>query len=161
MTLFQGLKNEELSTIETHHIDLDDASIYIPSTNITNARTLSLHPQQIHHLMQYLYEIRPRLLIEANKSTDRLFFSMGKGNNLTNAIHLMVKELKRDHPILKTITQLRESRMVIWVKEYGIRKAQYLSGIKYTSSMLRYKTADVEQLKKKLAIAHPMERLKL
>ena len=86
---------------------------------------------------------------------------MGKGNNLSNAIHLMTKELKREYPIFKTITQLRESRMAIWVKEYGIRKAQYLSGIKYTSSMLRYKTTDVEQLKKKLAIVHPMERLKL
>jgi len=73
----------------------------------------------------------------------------------------MTKELKREYPIFKTITQLRESRMSLWVKEYGIRKAQYLSGIKYTSSMLRYKTADVEQLKKKLAIVHPMERLKL
>lgn len=111
--------------------------------------------------MEYLYEIRPRLLNEANKTTNRLFFSMGKGNSLTNAINLMTKELKKEYPIFKTITQLRESRMAIWVKEHGIRKAQYLSGIKYTSSMLRYKTTDIEQLKKKLAIAHPMERLKL
>jgi len=161
MTIFQGLKNEELSLIELDHIHLDNATIYVSSTSITNVRTLSLSPLQIHHLMEYLYEIRPRLLNEANKTTNRLFFSMGKGNSLTNAINLMTKELKKEYPIFKTITQLRESRMAIWVKEYGIRKAQYLSGIKYTSSMLRYKTTDIEQLKKKLAIAHPMERLKL
>jgi hypothetical protein len=48
-----------------------------------------------------------------------------------------------------------------WVKEQGIRKAQYLAGVKYTSSMLRYKTRDIEQLKRKLAVVHPLERLKV
>jgi hypothetical protein len=47
----------------------------------------------------------------------------------------------------------------VWVKEHGVRKAQYLSGIKYVSSMLRYKTTDIEKLKTKLAIVHPLERM--
>ena len=86
---------------------------------------------------------------------------MGTGNCITNALYRMMKDLKLEFPSLKTVTQIKESRMSIWVQQYGIRKAQYLSGIKYTSSMLRYKTTDIEKLKQKLAIVHPMERLKL
>ncbi len=113
------------------------------------------------HLMAYMYEYRPRLLIETKKETNHLFFSMGNGFQVNNALQRKIKELKILFPSFESLTQLKESRMSIWVQEHGIRKAQYLSGIKYASSMLRYKTSDIEKLKTKLAIVHPMERLKL
>ena len=161
LVIFQGLKREELDVLEVHHLNLDEASIYVSASARTNARTLELHPLQMTHLMAYIYEYRPRLLTEASKETNRLFFSMGKGNSLTNALQIKTNELKTFYPSFKTLTQIKESRMAVWVKQYGVRKAQYLSGIKYTSSMLRYKTTDIEKLKTKLAIVHPMERLKL
>lgn len=110
-------------------------------------------------LISYLYEFRPKLLTEAKKETNKLFFSMGTSNSIDNALQINVNHLKRKFPSFKSLTQLRESRMSIWVKKYGIRKAQYLSGIRYASSMLRYKTTDIEKLKLKLKIVHPMERL--
>ena len=161
LVIFQGLKREELDMLEVHHLNFDEADIYVPSSTKTNARNIPLNPIQLPHLMAYIYEYRPKLLREANRETERLFVSMGKGNSMTNALQFKVQSLKRTYPSFKTLTQVRESRMAIWIKEHGIRKAQYFSGIKYVSSMLRYKTADIEKLKQKLSVVHPMERLKL
>ncbi len=160
ITIFQGVKREELALLELDYVDLDRACIYIPSTARTNSRSVALHPMQMKDLLAYVYDYRPVLLRESLKeNTSRLFFSMGKGNRLNNSIQRKMQNLKRWHPALLTLIQIRESRMSLWVKEHGIRKAQYFAGIKYTSSMLRYKTQDIEQLKKKLAVVHPMERL--
>ena len=159
--VFQGLRDQELSQLELEDLNIEEASVYIASTLKSNARTLELHPLQITRLLPYLYELRPKLLEEAKKNTTKLFFSMGRSNYpLGNVIHRTLKRLKKEHPKLKTFTQLRESRMSIWVKDCGIRKAQYLSGLRYVSSMLRYKTANVDKLKLKLNIAHPMEKMK-
>jgi site-specific recombinase XerD len=169
LVIFQGLKREEPNALEIQHLNLDNATVYVPASNRTNARTLELHPLQMTHLMSYIYEFRPRLLIEiqnpkygkAHTETNYLFFSMGSGQFINNALQKKLRELKILSPSFVSLTQIKESRMSIWVKQNGIRKAQYLSGIKYASSMLRYKTSDIEKLKSKLAITHPMERLKL
>ena len=84
--IFQGLKREELEALEIQHLDMDTASVYVSASARTNARTLLLHPMQMAHLMTYIYEYRPQLLVEAGKETNRLFFSMGKGNSLNNAL---------------------------------------------------------------------------
>lgn len=49
---------------------------------ITNSRSIDLHPMQIKNLMDYLYEFRPKLLTEAKKETNKLFFSMGTSNSI-------------------------------------------------------------------------------
>ncbi|HAD96133.1 MAG TPA: hypothetical protein DCG19_01945 [Cryomorphaceae bacterium] len=160
MVIFQGLRREELTLIETEHLNLDTTTLYVPSTTKTNSRNIELHPMQMKDLLAYVYDYRPLLLKEAQKNTTRLFFSMGTGNAMNNAIQRKMDTLRHWHPALRSLAQLRESRISLWVQAYGLRKAQYLSGIKYTSSMLRYKTQDIEQLKRKLAVVHPMERMK-
>lgn len=161
MVIFQGLKREELSLLELGNINLEKAEVYVPCTARTNSRSIELHPMQMKDLLAYIYDYRPCLLGESKKHTERLFFSMGCGNKINNTVQLLMNNLRHWHPSLQSLAQLRESRMSLWVKKHGLRKAQYLSGIKYTSSMLRYKTQDMEQLKRKLAVVHPMERLNL
>jgi site-specific recombinase XerD len=156
--IFQGLKQEELEKLEIHYLDFNETTVYVPASARTNARTLELHPMQIKHLMDYFYEYRALLLREANKETNKLFFSMGSGTTLNNALQRKLNELKRSYRFFKSITQIKESRMSIWVKQHGVRKAQYFSGIRYASSMLRYKTTDMEKLKMKLAVVHPLEQ---
>jgi len=158
MLVFQGLKREEIDDMELSDLNLDDATIYVKSHSRTNARTLEIQSIQMVHLMSYIYEVRPKLLLETQKQTNKLFFSMGKGNTINNAFQLRLKKMKIAYTVFKSPTQIRESLMAIWIKQYGVRKAQYLSGIKYTSSMLRYKTTDIEKLKHKLSIIHPLER---
>mgnify|MGYP001048733674 CR=1 FL=1 len=86
---------------------------------------------------------------------------MGTAKFVNNAIQRKLNELKKIYPSFESLTQLKESRIRVWVQKHGIRKAQYLSGVKYTSSMLRYKTSDIDKLQPKLMIVHPMERLKI
>lgn len=157
--VFQGLKREELEKLETHFLDFNETMVYVPTSARTNARSLELHPLQVKHLMDYVFEYRPLLLKEAHKETNKLFFSMGTGNTLGSALQRKLSELKHNYKYFKSITQIKESRMSLWVKQHGVRKAQYLSGIRYASSMLRYKTTDMEKLKRKLSIVHPMEKL--
>lgn len=107
-----------------------------------------------------MYEYRKALLNVAHKKTDKLFFSMGQGEQVQNSLQRKINEMKKTFSQFRDLKQIKESRMSIWTKEFGIRKAQYLTGIKYASSMLRYKTVDLEKLKYKLSIVHPMEKVK-
>lgn len=50
--------------------------------------------------------------------------------------------------------------MSLWLKQCGVQKAQYVSGIRYASSTLRYWTIDVAKLEQKFTIVHPMESSK-
>lgn len=159
LVIYQGLKREEINNLEVVDINTERGQVYVKERPNTHARTLALNVKQMGQLLSYLYEYRPKLLEEAEKQTDRLFFSMGKGNRIDNVMHRMSKQIKQQYPSFRNLSQLKESRMRIWVKEYGIRKAQYLSGIRYASSMLRYQERDVASMKRKLAIIHPMERL--
>lgn len=77
MVIFQGLKREDLSALEINHINLEQVSLYVPSTAITNSRSIELHPMQMKSLMSYLYEFRPKLLTEAKKEINKLFFFYG------------------------------------------------------------------------------------
>ena len=125
LTIFQGIKREELLILEPRNVNLEEGTIYIPACTKTNARTIDLHPIQIQHLMDYCCDYRDKLLSEAPKNTDKLFFTMGTGHRLDNALYGKIKELKQSHSSFKSMTQIRESRMAIWVKTFGVRKAQY------------------------------------
>ena len=131
--------------------------IRVEKTSLTNSRTIQLDRLQIKDMMEYIYEYRPKLLIERRSDTDRLFFSTGTGHHLSNTVQKIFKKHTARNPLLKSSMQIRQSRMSVWIKEHGLRKAQYLSGIRYASSMLRYQTKDIESLKQKLEIVHPME----
>jgi integrase/recombinase XerD len=157
--IFQGLKRAEVEQLELHHIDTSEGTIYIPSTSQTNSRTIKLEAIQMECLLDYIYDIREKLLQEKKKETNRLFFSLGTGTKMDNVLQHSLQILRTKNKYFKSFTQLRESRISLWITENGIRKTQYLSGMKYASSLERYQTKDIEQLRQKLSIAHPMERI--
>ena len=158
--IFQAVKRSELELLELEHIDFTNNRVLISGSTVTNDRYISIHPAQKRDLEEYVYQLRDQLVIEANyKKTSKLFFSLGVSSYIGNSLNLMIKDILLAYPYFRTLTQVRESRITIWVKKYGIRKAQYLSGIRYASSVLRYKRSNTEQLKQKIAIIHPMEKL--
>jgi site-specific recombinase XerD len=124
----------------------------------TNARNISLATVQVPKLTTYLYEVRPKLLQEAGKKSGLLFFSTGKGNSLQSAVAAVQKRLKQSYTQVNYLSYIRQSRVTHWVKELGIRKAQYFSGMKYASSLLRYQMKDTDSLKRALQVVHPLER---
>lgn len=159
LMIFQGLSNISIEALEEQHVKLDKKKIYVPSTAKTNSRELKLRESQKHDFESYLYEIRPMLLREAKRETSKLFFSYGESDGLGSVFQRFKQELKRQAPYLKSFPQLRESRVKLWLKEHGMRETQYLAGMRFVSSLERYKDNDKEALKSKLKVVHPMERL--
>jgi len=157
--IFQGLKRAEVEQLELHHIDTSEGTIYIPSTSQTNSRTIKLEAIQMECLLDYIYDIREKLLQEKKKETNRLFFSLGTGTKMDNVLQHSLQTLRMKNKYFKSFTQLRESRISLWIQENGIRKTQYLSGMKYASSLERYQTKDIEKLRQKISLVHPMERI--
>lgn len=158
MMLFQGLQRNEIEILQFDDLTLEEARIFVPRTITTNERYISLNPKQILHLSQYIYEIRPKLLKEYRIETNKLFFSCGSGSGLNNALAKHMMRLKREFHYFTDFKQLKQSRVAIWVKEYGLRQAQYLGGYRYVTSVQRYDFKSVDDLKMKLEYNHPMER---
>tara|TARA_B100002051_G_C16521130_1_gene527785 strand:- start:168 stop:803 length:636 start_codon:yes stop_codon:yes gene_type:complete len=156
MIVFLGLQRNELEALELDDIDLSEMKITIPAMKNSNGRVLNLHGKQIAHLMDYIYNIRAKLLIEARKNTTKLFFSNGSGTGMNGAINRMLPRLKKEFNFIKDFHHLKQSRVAIWVKEHGLRDAQYLGGYKYVTSVQRYDFKSIDDLKSELEVLHPM-----
>lgn len=154
LVVFQGVGSKELELIEVKDLDLMNGKIYIPAARTTNARTLDLKPQQLLLMQDYLMNVRPEILKEAHKTSECLLVSHGTGVLLQNTISVLLKRLRPQYPKLKNLQQIRQSVVSEWLKDYGLRKAQYMAGHRYVSSTERYKTDHLEGLKKEFKNAY-------
>ena len=157
--IFQGLGRTELELLQLEDLDIENARLYLSETITTNERYIPLNTKQILYLSNYIYDIRPSLLKYFNKQTNQLFFSSGEGNNLNGALSRLLRSLKTECHYLKDFKQLKQSRMAIWVKEFGLREAQYLGGYRYVTSVQRYDFKNLDELHKLLEFHHPMEKM--
>lgn len=66
-----------------------------------------------------------------------------------------MRQLRKSHPNL-TAQQIRASVIVKWLKQYNLRKAQYMAGHRYVSSTEKYLQNEVEGLKQKIEQYHPL-----
>jgi len=139
-------------------LKLEEARLHVPQTLTTNERYINLNPKQMMHLSQYFYDVRPKLASEYQIETNRLFFSCGDATGLEAVMSRMMKRIKREFHYVKDFKQFKQSRMSIWVKEFGLRQAQYLGGYRYVTSVQRYDFKSIDDLKMKLEYNHPMER---
>ena len=157
MMLFLGLQRKELDLLQLEYLDLEEGRLYVPHTISANERYINLNPKQMLHLSNYIYDIRPALLNQFKVKTNRLFFSSGLATNLNGALGRMITRLKKEFHYVKDFKQLKQSRVTIWVKELGLRQAQYLGGYRYVTSVQRYDFKSIDDLQKKLEFHHPME----
>lgn len=158
MMVFLGLQRTELSVLQLEYLDLDEGRLYVPATASTNKRYIPLHSKQIMHLTQYFYDIRPKLLKYFKKDTNQLFFTSGDGQDLSGALSILLRRIKLECHYVRDYRQLKQSRMVMWVKEHGLRKAQYLGGYRYVTSVQRYDLKSLDDLRRLLDFHHPMEK---
>jgi hypothetical protein len=63
---------------------------------------------------------------------------------------------KKDTTV-KKLRLLGQTRLTIWVKENGLRKAQYMAGFKGISGIERYKIQHFEGQQKQLENYHPLK----
>ncbi len=156
LTIYQGLEIQELLTLEKTDVNLGQGILQIRAGKfLKNDRKLELKAHQIIPLQQYITNHRKPseaelLFLPQALYKHRLKYQLG-------TIHLELKELAKTTDIsYKSLQQLRQSRIVQWIKHYGLRQAQYLSGHKGITSIERYQKQDLEDLSKQVQQYHPL-----
>lgn len=157
LLVYQGLNTRDLQLLEVEHVQLYKGKINIPGTKKSNARELELKPWQLMEFMEYVNEIRPKILQETNKATEQFLLPIGKSYKLNNTIYRLSKELKEMNQSFIDINQIRTSVIISWLKQYNLRKAQYLAGHKYISSTEKYLQDDLESLHETINTYHPLQ----
>jgi integrase/recombinase XerD len=176
MLIYQGVTTEELHKLKPQHIDLEKATIYIPSGRKSNSRTLKLNPCQIMPLHRYINQTRPQMITEIINGSlsqkpsrkpqtinieqlkQQLFFSLNGCNSLKNSLLHLFKDLKKQNPNITDASQIRQSAITNWLKTFDLRIVQYMAGHRYVSSTERYKEDNLRDLQEALKKHHPLRR---
>jgi site-specific recombinase XerD len=155
LLIYQGVTTQNLQQLQVENIQLYKGKIDILGTKKSNGRILELKPWQLMELMEYIKEIRVQILEHTSKETEQLFLPLGSSLKLHNSLSKIVKELKKINNKFIDIKQIRTSVIVNWLKQYNLRKVQYLAGHRYISSTERYQQDDLESLHKTINTFHP------
>lgn len=161
--IYQAVDIQELTKLELKDINLEKGTMYLPAgTNKKNSRTVKLEVHQIMDLHRYITEHRNKgKLPYHNCNTDLVFSPQAeKKHRLISQckrINKMLKEQTKQQGInYKDLPQLRQSRIALWIKQYGVRQAMYLSGRKRACNIERLKQIDLEQLTRDIEKFHPL-----
>lgn len=147
LLIWQGLHSGEMGKLEVSHINLNEGTIYIPSTARSNNRELKLSTQQILTLHSYIHGgTREKLKPKGEELLP---------GNLHNTICLLTEELKGINPQIKNALHIRASVILHWLRQYNKRQVQYMAGHKYIDSTEKYKVQELETLTGQLAKHHP------
>lgn len=160
--LYQGIQTHELVKMCVEDIDLIKATVKIPATKRTNARTLTLKASQIGILLHYTQQVRPTLLQNYTQDTNQLFLQTAKGNTKIkpnqkygNVFEQLKQQLQTIYPNLVHLRQLRTSVITHYIQTQGLRKAQYLAGHRYISSTENYLPNDIKKLSTQIQEYNP------
>lgn len=147
LLVWQGLHSGELEKLEVNHINLNEGTIYIPSTARSNNRTLKLSTQQILTLHTYIHGgTRDK---QKPKGEELL------PGNLHNTVSLLSEELKGINPQIKNALHIRASVILHWLRQHNKRQVQYMAGHKYINSTEAYEVQELETLTDQLTKHHP------
>ena len=172
LLIYQGITTEELSRLETGHVNLKEGKIDIPGNRRRNSRTLELKPFQILKLNEYLTKTRLKILAEITKSKparkpgrinkirikEQLFVSLNGSEHIKNSLLHLFRDVQKINPDITNAAQIRQSVIVYWLKNHNLREVQYMAGHKYVSSTERYQTNNLDNLQKKLEKCHPLSK---
>jgi site-specific recombinase XerD len=153
--IYQGLRVEEMSALEVQDLQLREGKITIHARRRTAARIMKLESQQVYELMDYLHEIR-KLFLEATGVTSHLFLQWKTKDNFHNITQSMLRHLREINSRVKNFDQVRASVITAWLKQYDLRKVQYLAGHKYVSSTEEYKANNIDELQDDVTKYHPL-----
>jgi integrase/recombinase XerD len=155
-SIYQALDERDIERIELQHLNLQTGKIYVPGgSKRKESRTLELQAHQILQLHTYIENHR-------DKTTEKLISP--QATKFTN-LHDQFKNL---HPQIRTLAetlelnvqrlnQLRQSRITLWIKQYGLRKTQYYAGFKRVENVERYRQQDSEDLRQYVLQFHPLQ----
>ncbi len=164
LILFQAISRKELFHLRLSNVNLQQGTIYLSGgTKVKAGRTLHLQSFQVIPLYAYIKEYRRKTdfrgYYQGEADQGKLFSpnadKFGRIRLQLQHILQQLKTLNPDHQI-KSLQQLQQSRIAIWIKQHGLRKAQYLAGYKSVSSIEKYQDRNVEELKALIKKHHPL-----
>lgn len=155
LLIYQGLRVEEIAAIKLQDLQIREGKIIIHAQRRIAARTMKLESHQVYELMDYIHEIRKQF-IEVHGTSDKLFLQWKKGENFYGITQMMLKHLRKISSRIKNFEQIRTSVVTEWLKQYDLRKVQYLAGHKYVSSTEAYKENIIDELQDDITKYHPL-----
>jgi len=154
----QALIRTEINRLEVQDINLTKGIVHIRKNIKLAERILPLAAHQVLMLQEYLTRIRPQLLKQSDfEKGDRLFFTYANGQTVNEALKKLLQTLRKRHPELKNLQQIRSSVLANWIKDKPIREAQYLAGHTHIKSTQRYRDVTMQDLQASLNEFHPLK----
>jgi integrase/recombinase XerD len=165
LMIYQALDERDIFSLEINHIKLSEGTLYIPSNpRRKGSRILSLEAHQILAFKEYIDNYRKPFHKDHNQEIGEKLFTPNaeKIHRLHDQIKLMLKALKetaiKTNINITKLYTLRQSRIAIWIKQYGLRKAQYLAGYKTVASVELYQINDITDLQEQIKLLHPLAK---
>ena len=173
----QGLTVHELHNLKVNDIILREGTVLIRGDNPkaqrkgTTTRELPLEAFQVIDLLEYLNDIRPKILLgkylktsgrkpnrgRRVRKTDQVILSLKGSAFLKNTLHHLFTDLKKINSKIISARQIRQSLISHWLTIYNLRKVQYMAGHRYVSSTEWYKGSNLEELKREVNLFHPLK----
>ncbi|HLV39844.1 hypothetical protein [Xanthomarina sp.] len=155
-TIYQALDERDILRIALEDVQLEKGAIKIPAgQKRKEARTLKLEAHQILPLHHYIENHRDKngtkLISPQAEKFDNLHDQI---TNLNRQIRKLGETLQMD---IRKLSQLKQSRITIWIKQHGLRKTQYLAGFKRVENVERYRQQDNEDLQEAIKSYHPLK----
>jgi integrase/recombinase XerD len=173
----QGLTVRELHNLKVNDIILREGTVLIRGDNPkalrkgTTTRELPLEAFQVIDLLEYLKNIRPKILLgkylttsgrkpekgRRMRRTDQVILSLNGSPYIKNTLHHLFLDLKKLNSKIISARQIRQSLISHWLTKYNLRKVQYMAGHRYVSSTEWYKGSNLEELKREVNLFHPLK----
>ncbi len=157
LIIYQGLNSNDLFRLEPSHILLKEGKVNVPGSRRSNSRILELKGNQILDLQEYLHKTRSLIMEITEKKSDKMFISIGTGDNFHNSMTKMLKTIFKYAPKVKSVLQLRASVITHWLSKSNMREVQYMAGHKYVSSTEKFQQTNLEDLQKDVSTYHPLK----
>lgn len=154
--VWQGVRTEDVCKLTVADLKLREGKIHIPGGRKTEPRTLALNAHQIIDLMDFVHETRKVIQERTNIETNQLFIGIAGSPGIYSVMKSVVEQLKKLQPKLKNVKQIRASVITHWLKQYNLRKVQYMAGHRYVSSTEKFKINDIEGLQEEVNKYHPI-----
>lgn len=156
LLIWQGLRTEDLCRIAVTDLKLREGKINIPGGRKTEPRILELKSHQIIELIDFLHETRKAIQQKNNMETNQLFIGVAGSPGINSVMKSVIEQLRKQQPKLKKTEQIRASVITHWLKQYNLRKVQYMAGHRYVSSTEKFKINDLEGLQEEVNKFHPI-----
>jgi len=155
--IYQALTSRELVALRVSDVLLESNEVFVAAKTNTNSRILKLETSQMFCLENYIRYERPELIKKGGETDILLLTQRGTAID-KECVHYLLESSRGLFPerTLNSVT-VRQSVIVNKFKEgLGIREVQLFAGIKYASTVEKYKPIDRVGLRETLLQFHPM-----